>query len=262
MPGASGTSSGGDSGGMIRGSVNAGGVSAGSDGISVSAGGVSVGSDGVSVAGMPTGTGGMGSTPGSNSGTSGAGTGTGAIPGSGSGNSSVNTGGVMTASERVAVLDGQLGRGYEDFDGLILAERGRAQRQSNEVGADPAGLYEGAGGTGAMPGVAFPGEGQGTPGAGGDGGMPSQGGLPAGVIIAGAGEGGPQGGGSGGSMGGRNGGPTSAAEGAFPVPDDIPSGRDDDVVARQIREAAMNEADPELRERLWDEYRRYTGLSE
>ena len=43
--------------------------------------------------------------------------------------------------------------------------------------------------------------------------------------------------------------------------DDIPSGRDDDVVARQLREAAMSEPDPELREALWDEYRNYTGIS-
>ena len=38
-------------------------------------------------------------------------------------------------------------------------------------------------------------------------------------------------------------------------------GRDDDVVARQLREAAMREPDPELREALWEEYRNYTGLS-
>ena len=41
------------------------------------------------------------------------------------------------------------------------------------------------------------------------------------------------------------------------IPDDIPDGRDDDIVARQIREAASNEKDPELREKLWEEYRRY-----
>jgi len=40
-------------------------------------------------------------------------------------------------------------------------------------------------------------------------------------------------------------------------PDDIPSGDNDDVVARQIREAAMTEQDPELREALWEEYRKY-----
>lgn len=40
-------------------------------------------------------------------------------------------------------------------------------------------------------------------------------------------------------------------------PPDIPSGDDDDVVARQIREAAMRETDPKLREKLWEEYRKY-----
>jgi hypothetical protein len=37
----------------------------------------------------------------------------------------------------------------------------------------------------------------------------------------------------------------------------MPDGSDDDVVARQLREAAQAEQDPELRARLWDEYRRY-----
>jgi len=41
------------------------------------------------------------------------------------------------------------------------------------------------------------------------------------------------------------------------IPDDIPDGSDDDVVARQLREAAEMETDPELREKLWEEYRRY-----
>jgi hypothetical protein len=41
------------------------------------------------------------------------------------------------------------------------------------------------------------------------------------------------------------------------VPADLPNGNDDDVVARQIREAATRESDPELREKLWEEYRKY-----
>ena len=46
-----------------------------------------------------------------------------------------------------------------------------------------------------------------------------------------------------------------------PLPPDRPDARDDDVVARQLREAAMAETDPELREDLWEEYRRYkSGL--
>lgn len=46
-----------------------------------------------------------------------------------------------------------------------------------------------------------------------------------------------------------------------PIPPDRPDARDDDVVARQLREAAMAETDPKLREQLWEEYRRYkSGL--
>jgi hypothetical protein len=50
---------------------------------------------------------------------------------------------------------------------------------------------------------------------------------------------------------------TSGARSASAPPADVPDGRDDDVVARQLREAAEQETDPELRKKLWDEYRRY-----
>jgi hypothetical protein len=39
-------------------------------------------------------------------------------------------------------------------------------------------------------------------------------------------------------------------------------GHDDDIVARQLREAAENETDPELREKLWREYEDYKGKVE
>ena len=56
-------------------------------------------------------------------------------------------------------------------------------------------------------------------------------------------------------------GPPPVARAPQPLPPDTPDARDDDVVARQIREAAMAEKDPELRESLWEEYRRYkSGL--
>jgi len=223
---------------------------------------------------MGTGTiagGGTGSRAGSGTGAgtvsgAGQGAGTGSNPGYGGGTGSYGSGsggygsGTMTASERVAVLDGQLGSAYEDFDGMILAERGRAQRQSNEAGADPAGLYDeggqGAGGGsqtrpggGGLPGVVAAGQGSITEGQGG-------------VIASNGGGQGPQSGGSGGSVGGLNGG-SAGEQGEYPIPDDIPpTDRGDDVVARQIREAAMREPDPELREALWDEYRRYTGIGE
>lgn len=52
-------------------------------------------------------------------------------------------------------------------------------------------------------------------------------------------------------------GPASPGNRAGPTPPDVGDGRDDDIVARQLREAAQRETDPELRERLWDEYREY-----
>jgi hypothetical protein len=42
------------------------------------------------------------------------------------------------------------------------------------------------------------------------------------------------------------------------TPEDIAVTVDDDIIARQLREAALAEQDPELRERLWEEYRKYT----
>ena len=44
------------------------------------------------------------------------------------------------------------------------------------------------------------------------------------------------------------------------LPDDIPAADNDSVFEKQIREAAENESDPEIRERLWNEYRKYKGL--
>ena len=41
------------------------------------------------------------------------------------------------------------------------------------------------------------------------------------------------------------------------MPADVGDGKDDDVVARQLREAAMKEKDPAIREKLWEEYREY-----
>ena len=133
--------------------------------------------------------------------------------------------GTLTTSERAAILDEQLRRGYEEFDGFILGQRERAQAERDAGGAgDQPGAEDGAGAQ--MPQVL------GAPGA----------------------NGGPQVASQSPPM------PGSPNTETFPAPGDIPSGRDDDVVARQLREAAMSEPDPELREALWDEYRNYTGL--
>jgi hypothetical protein len=44
------------------------------------------------------------------------------------------------------------------------------------------------------------------------------------------------------------------------VPEDIVENVGDDIVAKQLYEAALAEDDPVLRERLWEEYRKYNGL--
>ena len=50
----------------------------------------------------------------------------------------------------------------------------------------------------------------------------------------------------------------TAIDGATPpVPEDIPSPQGDDIVAQQLREAAAAETDPNLRAKLWDEYKKY-----
>ena len=71
-----------------------------------------------------------------------------------------------------------------------------------------------------------------------------------GAPRTGASGGGSAGGSSGGSAGGGGNGPAR-------VPADVGNGSDDDIVARQLREAAMKEKDPQLQEKLWQEYRDY-----
>jgi len=46
------------------------------------------------------------------------------------------------------------------------------------------------------------------------------------------------------------------------LPDDIPSADNDSALAAQIRHAAENETDPTKREQLWNEYRKYKGLTQ
>lgn len=147
-------------------------------------------------------------------------------------------GGAMTAAERAAILDGQLSRTYEVYDEILRQEQADARGAANRAGSSGAGGDESQAG-------------------GGQGGSQQQGGAmpgglpngPGGADIAGAPgmPGAPPGGGN--------------EQETFPPPEDIPGGRDDDVVARQLREAAMTEPDPELREALWDEYRNYTGIA-
>jgi len=149
-----------------------------------------------------------------------------------------------SSAGRRAVLDGRLEESFEVFDGMIIAEREKAQTEADAAGSAVMGTGGGEGGEG--------GEGE-------EGGL--EGGME-GVMVAG----GPRNSTGGGMLPDgaeeREGDFTYQDQPTFPVPEDIPDGDDDDVVARQLREAAMAEPDPELREKLWDEYRKYTGLAQ
>ena len=45
------------------------------------------------------------------------------------------------------------------------------------------------------------------------------------------------------------------------IPEDIPPADNDDAIAAQIRVAAEAETDPEIRKKLWDEYRKYNCMN-
>ncbi len=137
--------------------------------------------------------------------------------------------GTLTTAEQVAILDKQLEQSTSDFDAMILEEQERQREldrnrpQSNTTAADATNESGRGANSPYRDDVAM-------------GGQP-------------------------GGMGGIGGGRTSGQNPAiFEAPEDIPSGNDDDVVARQLREAAMREPDPAVRERLWNEYRKYKGL--
>ena len=44
------------------------------------------------------------------------------------------------------------------------------------------------------------------------------------------------------------------------IPEDIPFDDNDDVLAQQIKNAALKETDPEKKKKIWNEYRKYKNL--
>ncbi len=160
----------------------------------------------------------------------------------GSGAASSSAKGAETSEERRDGLNEKLDASLREFDGLILKERelldGRRQEDTSRSGETSGASGTGRAGdqTGELEGTSAEAEAQ---MAGGTGASPDQ--APSDEDP----EAGPT------TMGGD----PAADQGK--VPEDVGDGRDDDIVARQLREAAMNEENPALRERLWDEYRAY-----
>jgi hypothetical protein len=143
-------------------------------------------------------------------------------------------------AERAARLEKTLEESVGGFDEVLADE----QREISTVGRNTEG-FGGSGGGGAGSGRV----GLGKQATGGEGGGGSGGGSGTGAAIATPGD--PR---------TASVGELSEAEIKSRTPEDIPSLVSEDIVAKQLREAALSEDDPELRERLWEEYRLYNDL--
>ncbi|MGD2073828.1 MAG: hypothetical protein PVG38_02710 [Gammaproteobacteria bacterium] len=141
----------------------------------------------------------------------------------------------LSRRERADALDAELEAGLAEFDELLLREQQRVRAAAPRASSTGGGSAEAAGGASGAAAEA------GAPGVEASGDVTADAGQ--GTTATGP----PRGAGQG----------AKAATGGGGRPPDVPDGDDDDVVARQLREAAEKESDPELREKLWEEYRRY-----
>jgi hypothetical protein len=136
-----------------------------------------------------------------------------------------------TEQEKALELDQKLNKSLTTFDGKLLKERQMLEGQETSAGSG--GTQDGAATAG-------------TPGSE----------IEAGSVIGENPEGSPSAGEKP-QVAPQRGSSTSQRGGKPHTPPDIPDGHGDDIVARQLREAAENETDPVLREKLWEEYKKY-----
>ena len=125
-----------------------------------------------------------------------------------------------TGAERKQALGDELQEGFAEFDRVMLSEQ---QAMNEEADQEGYGDFSGE----AMPGDADSAE------------EPLQTAMVNSDPVSIKGEG------------------NTATRDHSQVPPDLVNAEGDDIIARQLREAAMKEQDPELREKLWDEYRKY-----
>ncbi|MFT5395435.1 MAG: hypothetical protein ACI85N_000619 [Gammaproteobacteria bacterium] len=137
----------------------------------------------------------------------------------------------ITSEEQAQQLDRQLDERFADFDRLLLREREFLNEKQKEQG-DP----QNNGSTGA---------------AGGEGldGMEGFDDIATEESSSQTGNSNTQ------QTAGQN--PYPSNNTNINTPPDLANSKGDDVIARQLREAAQKEKDPVLREKLWDEYRKY-----
>ncbi len=172
--------------------------------------------------------------------------------------------------EIIGDFDAELDASIAVFDGMILDERAKAETIEASLGSGQEGgeQGDGSGGDGSLfeDGDIY----EGLPGYGEFPESADQGEEGSNAQQAGnEGEGSTASGDASSAESAAGGSSEAAAEGSVAspsglettrrggIPEDIEGGSDDDIVARQIREAALKEKDPVLREKLWDEYRKY-----
>jgi len=156
-----------------------------------------------------------------------------------------------TPEERRAAVDRELDASLGDFDAQVRKEQARIAREREDRrtarSADTQG-GNGAEGTGAGAG----GNDRGARDRRGDGDMRADTEGRDGSAARRPGDLKSDKGGGGGGAG-----PGGVGKGPASIPPGVGTGEDDDLVARQLREAAEKETDPELREKLWKEYQDY-----
>jgi hypothetical protein len=140
----------------------------------------------------------------------------------------------LTETEQTERLDAELEAGLGEYDELLLREQARVKADRPRSAGEGDGIAGGAGGE--SDGDAGSADADGQPTDPGDEQMTdARTGKPPVATGSGAGK--------------------QTVTGG--QPENIPDGSDDDVVARQLRKAAEQETDPQLKKKLWEEYRKY-----
>ena len=142
--------------------------------------------------------------------------------------------------EQIAVTVSKFDQSLGEYDEKLLREAERVKARRPQASAADSGAGAGSGDSGEAGTGAETGESEGSPANGEQAGQQSdeQG------SVASSGE-------DQSAQGSKESSSGSSA------PPDTPDGHDDDVIARQLREAAEKETDPELKRKLWQEYKRY-----
>jgi hypothetical protein len=158
-----------------------------------------------------------------------------------------------TQAEQTKELDGEFISSLGEFDEMLLEEEGKvaarvpSQRESGASG------QSGAAGSGGTSGA----------GAGTDAGEAGDtGSWASGTESDSTADGSAEGReGRSGAQGSAGAGDSDVDHSVYGAPGGkLPPPEDDDIVARQLREAAEKETDPELKKKLWEEYWKYKGV--